>query len=179
MAGKICVYVRDVQHPADLYDVQPAWYPLKVSIFEAGSLGPLCWKQVTYTLVPLPYQGEFGRVAGEFEVPAGTYLVKGFGVCGNVVTQVAWVQVNDGETVSVNLVPTSVLSCVHGAIIGVALGTAIVQNRHVPIAEIAPEEVRAFEKAASALVAKLPKEPGIPLMSVEELRKRLAETPKG
>ena len=139
---------------------------------------PLCWKGVNYNWVWLPFQGEFNRVAGEYEVPAGTYLVKGYAWCENVVTHVAWVQVNDGETVSANLVPTTVLFCLGAAVIGVALGTAIVQGRPVPIAQIAPEEVRAFENAAMALVARLPKEVGIPLMAVEELHKRKAETPK-
>jgi hypothetical protein len=177
MAGKLCIYVRDRQHPADLYDSTAHWFA--VSIHEVGSNGPLCWKGVNYNWVWLPFQGEFGRVAGEYEVPAGTYLVKGYAMCSNVVTHVAWVQVNDGETASVNLVPTTVLFCLQAATIGAVLGTAIVGGKDIPIAEIAPAEVKAFEKAASALANKLPKELGIPLMTVEELRKQFRETPKG
>jgi hypothetical protein len=177
MAGKICVYIRDRQHPADLYDSSIHWYA--VSIQEIGSNSPLYWKGVNYNWVWLPFNGEFGKVAGEFEVPAGTYLVKGYAFCSNVVTHVAWVQVNDGETVSVNLVPTTVYFCLHAAKLGAVLGTARVNDKDIPIAKIAPAEVEAFEKAANALAAKLPKEAGMQLMSVEELQKRLRETPQG
>lgn len=177
MAGKICVYIRDKQDPADLYDSSSHFFA--VSIHEIGSNKPLCWKGVNYNWVWLPFQGEFGRVAGEYEVPAGEYLVKGYAMCSNVITHMAWVQVSDGETVSVNLLPTTVAFCLQAATIGVALGTAKVDGKDIPVAKIAPEEAAAFEKAATALAVKLGKETGIPLMSIEELRKRLAETPKG
>jgi hypothetical protein len=176
MAGKICVYIRDTKHPSDLYDSTGHWYA--VSIHEVGSNGPLCWKGVNYNWVWLPFNGEFNKVAGEFEVPAGTYLVKGYAMCSNVVTHVAWVQVNDGEIIPVNLVPTTVPFCLLAANLGVVLGTAKVNNKDIPIAEIAPAEVQAFEKAVNALVAKLPKEEGIQLMSVDELKKRLREVKK-
>ncbi|MCX5645112.1 MAG: hypothetical protein NTZ17_10590 [Phycisphaerae bacterium] len=176
MAGKLCVYIRDTQHPADLYDSSTHWYA--VSIHEVGSNSPLCWKGVNYSWVWLPFNGEFSRVAGEFEVPAGTYLVKGYAFCSNVVTHVAWVQVNDGEVSSANLVPTTVLFCILAARLGVALGTARVEGKDVPIAKIAGAEVAAFERAVEALAAKLPKEMGMPVMAIEELRKRLSDTPK-
>ncbi|MFB3897268.1 MAG: hypothetical protein ACE14V_13285 [bacterium] len=176
MAGKICIYVRDPQHPADLYDTNRNHY-FAISIHEIGSNGPLYWKGVNYNWVWLPFQGEWGKVAGEYEVPAGEYLIKGYAWCFNVVTHIAWVQVNDNETVSVNLVPTSVPYCLHAATIGVVLGTAIVEGKDVPIAKIAPAEVAAFEKAAEALAIKLPKEVGVPLMAIEELRNLFSKTP--
>jgi hypothetical protein len=177
MSGKICVYVRDTKHPADLYDSTAHWYA--VSIHEVGSNTPLCWKGVNYNWVWLPFNGEFGKVAGDFEVPAGTYLVKGYAMCSNVVTHVAWVQVNDGETIPVNLVPTTVPFCLMSTMLGVTLGTAVAEGRDVPIAKLAPTEVANFEKAANALMAKLPKDVSIPLISVDELRKRFQEAPKG
>jgi hypothetical protein len=177
MAGKLCVYIRDTKQPADLYDSSPHWFA--VSIREVGSLGPLCWKGTNYNWVWMPFKGEFGKVAGEYEVPAGTYLVKGYAMCSNVVTNVAWVQVKDDETVGVNLVTTAVSFCLRAAMLGAVMGTAIVEGKDIPIAKIAPAEVAAFEKAANALVAKLPRDIGIPLMAIEELRKRLTETPKG
>lgn len=177
MAGKICVYVRDTKHPADLYDSTLHWYA--ISIHEVGSNSPLCWKGVNYNWVWLPFNGELGKVAGEFEVPAGTYLVKGYAFCHNVVTHVAWVQVNDGETISVNLVPTPVSFCLMATTLGAVLGTANVEGKDIPIAKIAPVEVAAFEKAANALAAKLPKEAGMPLMAIDELRRQFINTPKG
>lgn len=173
MAGKICVYIRDRVHPADLYDSSS--HGFAVSIREVGSKGPLCWKGVNYNWVWLPFNGEFGKVAGEFEVPAGIYLVKGYAMCSNIVTHVAWVQVDDGENVSVNLVPTTVVFCLQAASLGVALGTAKINNKDTPIAKIAPAEVRAFENAVKALLNKLPKEEDMQLMSVDELKKRLCE----
>ena len=177
MAGKLCIYVRDTLQPADLYDTTIHWYA--VSIHEIGSGGPLIWKGVNFNWVWLPFNGEKGKVAGEFEVPAGTYLVKGYAFCSNVVTHVAWVQVNDGETIPVNLVPTGVVFCLRAALLGAALGTVKLEGRDTPVAKVAPAELEGFMKAADALVAKLPKEPGIPLLGIEELRKYLSETPKG
>jgi len=177
MAAKLCVYVRDRVHPADLYDSSGHWFA--ISIHEVGSNTPLCWKGVNYNWVWLPFNGEFSRVAGEFEVPAGTYLVKGYAFCYNVVTHIAWVQVNDGEVGSVNLLPTGVPFCLRAAILGATLGTVRVEGKDVPIAKAAPAEVEAFEKAAEALAAKLPPDVDIPLMSIDELRKRFKETPKG
>lgn len=177
MAGKICVYIRDTQHPADLYDSTPHWWA--VSIHEAGSNRPLCWKGVNYNWVWLPFTGELNKVAGEFEVPAGTYLVKGYAFCQNVVTQVAWVQVNDGETMPVNLLPTPVSFCLQTTALGVVMGTAKVDGKDVPIAQIAQAEVAAFEKATTVLMAKLPRESVISLMASEELRQHFRETQKG
>ena len=182
MAGKLCIYVRDSQHRADLYDSHGPGHNFRVTIREAGSYGTVWWNGVNYDDVWLTLTGEFGAlVAGEFAVPAGTYLVLGHSCTSdlNINTQIAWVQVNDGETISVNLVTTPVWYCVHAAIAGAVLGTAIVNANHVPLAQIAPAEVKAFEKAANALAAKLPKEAGMQLMSVEELQKRLRETPQG
>jgi len=176
MTGKICVYIRDTQHPADLYDSSTHWYA--ISIHEVGSNGPLHWKGINYDFVWLPFRGEFNRVAGELEIPAGTYLIQGFAYCWNITTQVAWVQVNDGETISVNLIPTTVRLCINRALLGVKLGTAMVNNEEVPIAKIAPREVEGFEKAAAALAGKLPKAVGIQLVEVDELQNRLRKTPK-
>lgn len=176
MAGKICVYIRDTQQPADLYDSSSHWYA--VSIHEVGSNNPLHWKGINYSWVWLPFMGEIQRVAGEFEVPAGTYLVKGYAFCQNVVTHIAWVQVNDGETASVNLVTTATQFCLWAAQVGVALGTARLQGRDIPIIEIAPAEAEAFMTAATKLTAKLPKEAGIAPMTIEDLRRRFRETPK-
>jgi len=176
MSARLCIYVRDTQHPADLYDSTGHYFA--VSIHEAGSNAPLAWKGVNYNWQWLPFKGEFGRVAGEFEVPAGTYLVKGYAMCSNVVTHVAWVQVNDGETAPVNLVPTRVMFCLMAVQLGVALGTVKVEGKDTPVAKVAPVEAAAFEKAAAALAEKLPKEEGLRLMSAEELRKLFREVPK-
>jgi hypothetical protein len=172
----MCVYVRDTVHPADLYDSSHHWY--SVSIHEIGSIGPLIWKGVNYGWLWLPFTGEFNKIAGEFEVPAGTYLVRGQAFCYNIVTHLAWVQVKDGETVSVNLVPTSVHFCILAARMGVELGTVKVEGKEVPLATIAQAEVDQFLKAAGALAAKLPRELGLPLLPAEEMKKRLKETPK-
>jgi hypothetical protein len=173
MSGKMCIYIRDRVHPADLYDSSSHSYA--VSIHEVGSNSPLIWKGMNYNWVWLPFPGEAGRIAGEFEVPAGTYLVKAFASCWNVVTNLAWVQVADGETVAVNLVPTTVLFCIQSAMIGVTLGTA----RDTPIAKVAAPEAEAFGKAANALMAKLPKEESVQFMPIEEVQKRLRDAPKG
>ena len=155
-----------------------------VAIREIGSRGPLIWPAGGFTttppappilpgFVPLPLAGENGKVAGEFSVPQGTYLVQAISYrpCGNRVTQIAWVQVNDGETATVNLVPTTVRWCADVARIGVAFGTAFVGNRHVPITQIAPAEAKAFIAAAAALKAKLPTGSEIPLPTDEQLKK--------
>ena len=176
MAGKICVYVRDVKHPADLYDTTGHWFA--VSVHEVGSNAPLIWKGTNFNWIWLPFTGEFNRVAGEFEVPAGTYLVRGYAFCYNVVTNIAWVQVGDGEIVPVNLVPASVAMCVWLAHIGAALGTIKVDNKEVPVTQFAAAEAAAFKKAAIALQAKLPIEMGLPMMSAEEIQKRLRDIPK-
>ena len=176
MSAKLCLYVRDSQHPVDLYDSTSHYYAVR--ILEAGSTTPLIWKGTNYNWVWLPFKGEFGRVGGEFEIPAGTYLVQAYASCFNVVTNLAWVQVNDGETASVNLVPTTVMYCLAAAQIGVALGTVKVGTKDTPIATVASAEVNAFEKAATALIEKLPKEIGIRLMSTNELLKLLREAPK-
>jgi hypothetical protein len=176
MSGRLCVYVRDRLHPADLYDSSGHFFA--VAIHEIGSGGPLIWKGVNYNWVWLPFPGEFGRVAGEFEVPAGEYLVRGYAMCSNVVTHVAWVQVKDGEMASVNLVPNTVHFCIQAALLGVKLGTAILGGKEGAIAELAPEEAAAFEKAGLALAGKLARDPGMPLMAADELRKRFRETPK-
>jgi hypothetical protein len=177
MSGKLCVYVRDTKHPADLYDSTSHWYA--VSIHEVGSNNPLCWNGMNFNWVWLPIIGEFNRVAGEFVVPAGTYLVKGYAMCSNVVTHVAWVQINDGETIPVNLVPTTVPFCLMAAKIGVMLGSVNVEGKDVPIAKFAQAEVAQFEKAVDALASKLPKDTGIPILTVDELQRKLKETPKG
>jgi hypothetical protein len=177
MSGKICVYVRDSKHPADLYDSTGHWFA--VSIHEIGSNGPLFWNGVNYNWVWLPIKGEFNKVAGEFTIPAGTYLIKGYAFCQNVVTHIAWVQVADNETVSVNLIPTSVVVCILAAEMGVMLGTANVDGKDVPITTLAQAEAAQFKKAADALVAKLPQETGISLMSIDEVQKMLKETPRG
>lgn len=176
MSGKICVYVRDTRHPADLYDSTA--HRFAVSIHEVGSRGPLYWNSVNYNWVWLPFTGERNRIAGEFTIPAGTYLIRGFAPCFNVVTHIAWVQVNDGETVSVNLVPTRVFFCLRAASIGVMLGTVTVNGQEIPVTTYAKEEVAQFQKAVDALTAKLPKEEDLPLMSIEELQKMFKEMPK-
>lgn len=176
MAGRLCIYVRDTQHTADLYDSTA--HSFAVSIHEVGSNSPLIWKGTNYKSVWLPFVGESGRIAGEFEIPAGTYLVKGYAQCQNVVTHVAWVQVNDGETASVNLIPTGVQFCLMAAQLGVALGTVKLEGKDTPVAKVAPAEVAAFGKAVTALAEKLPKEAGLTLLSAEELRKLFQEVPK-
>lgn len=176
MAGKLCVYIRDTSHPADLYDTSGHWYA--VSIHEIGSNSPLIWKGVNYNWVWLPFPGEFNRVAGEFEVPAGTYLVKGYAYCHNVVTNIAWVQVADNETASVNLIPTYVQFCLYSAQLGVSMGTALLDGQHVDIGKIAPKEVGDFSKAVANLIAALPKEVGLPIIEPDNLRKLLTEKPR-
>ena len=58
-------------------------------------------------------------------------------MCSNVVTNVAWVQVKDDETVGVNLVTTAVSFCLRAAMLGAVMGTAIVEGKDIPIAKIA------------------------------------------
>jgi hypothetical protein len=177
MAGKLCVYVRDVMHPADLYDNSS--HHFAVSIHEVGSNSPLYWKGTNYNWVWLPFLGQYNKVAGEFEIPQGTYLVRGYAWCQNVVTHIAWVQIKDEETTTVNLVPTNVSYCLWAVTTGITFGTVRTENgKYVAITELADTEVKAFEKAATALMAKLPKEAGLAMPTIEELRKRLGETPK-
>jgi hypothetical protein len=172
MSGKMCIYIRDRVHPADLYDSSGHTYA--VSIHEVGSNSPLIWKGMNFNWVWLPFPGQSGRIAGEYEVPAGTYLVKGYASCYNVVTNLAWVQVADNETVSVNLVPTTVVFCLYSALIGVMLGG----TKETPTLKAVPQEAEAFQKAANALIAKLPKEESVQFMPIEEVQKRLREAPK-
>jgi hypothetical protein len=76
MAGTICVYIRDEKHPADLWDSDTHNWAIRIR--EIGSLGPLYWQNQNYDWLQLPYKGEFGKVAGEYIVPAGTYLLRGY-----------------------------------------------------------------------------------------------------
>jgi hypothetical protein len=125
--------------------------------------------------------GTDGGVAGEFDVPAGTYLVQGY-MCWyeNLTTQWAWVQVGDGETVSVNLVTTPVNECVNNAMVGVTQGR--VTNNVGELIRV--REIRDggpivdnFVKSARALLAILPKQPGFPMPDPDELVKRLMQPP--
>jgi len=176
MAAKLCVYIRDTSHPADLYDSTS--HHFAVSIHEIGSNTPLIWKGVNYNWIWLPINGQLNRIAGEFEIPAGTYLVKGYAWCQNVVTNLAWVQVADGETATVNLVPTRVQYCLYTAQLGVIMGTTLLDGKEVEIRQIAPEKVNAFEKAAADLAAALPKDMGLPILDKDNLRKLLSEKVK-
>jgi hypothetical protein len=95
-------------------------------------------------------------IHGQFAVPPGCYLVRAAAPCQNVVTDWAWVNVQCGATVCVDLVPPTVRHCIDRAAAGIAHGTV---GREEHVHDVAPREARTAANALKRLAGKLPADP--------------------
>jgi hypothetical protein len=104
MSGKLSVHIREKNHPKEINNSRSKWFA--VSVQEVGKHDPLCWNGIYYDWIWLPLMDQSNKINKDLELPAGKYFIKGYENCQNNLTHLAFVQVTDGETVSVNLEPS-------------------------------------------------------------------------
>jgi hypothetical protein len=171
--SKISVLIRDPEHPCAPYE--RTRHSFRVDIFNCD-FTPLHWKGVTYQGVPLNVKGKKGGfIHGQFDVPPGCYIVRAYGRCKNVVTEMAMIGVGCDETACVSLLPTTVRYCLVRTVVGVLGGTVDPPAGEESVRKIFPKEADAVVRAINALVEKLPKDniPSPP--TIEQLEEETQE----
>jgi hypothetical protein len=172
----LSVTVRDTEHPCAPY--QSTGHTFFVQIFHCDGK-PLFWNGVDFRgPVPLETPGQRqGRIHGQFKVPPGCYLVRSIASCKNVVTDWAWVNVGCDQTVCVDLVPPSVIHCIHRVIAGLLLGTVDPPEAgEQTVAQLAPKEVQEAVEALKRIAERLPSDPQLPTPPTPEEIERATRT---
>ncbi len=123
-----------------------------------------------------------GRIYGEIEVPAGTYIVVGISTCKNVWTDATTVVADCGQDVCVNLIPRKFERCLNemragliAAIIAALAGQPY--SFSSPPQEIGKDMLNALEQAKESLenLSKFLPKYELPV-SIDDLKK--SEAPK-
>jgi len=165
----LSITIRDPEHPCMPYE--RTGHSFWVQIFHCD-FTPLFWKGVTYLNYLLDTRGKSnGFIHGQIKVPPGSYLIRAFATCKNVVTDFAMVEVGCDKTVCVNLLPTTVDYCLARAVVGIIGGTVDPPGGDDSVKKLHPKEANEAVKAIDALREKLPKDPLPPPPTLEELEK--------
>lgn len=109
------------------------------------------------------------RVHDQIEVPPGSYIIRGYAWCNNILTDLAMVNVGCDQTVCVNLLPTTVRDCWWRAVVGALFGTTSAPIKEKVPAEVLDKLVRTINEALKYL----PKDVFPFELTEEELRERL------
>jgi hypothetical protein len=136
----LSITIRDTTFPCAPY--QSTGHSFLVDIFNCDGL-PLSWKGTTYVTFPLdtPAGPLRSLVHGQVGVPPGSYLIRAYSGCKNVVSDWAWVNVGCDQTVCVDIVLPSVRDCIDRVLAGLQLGTVDPpEEGEEKVRDVVPEE---------------------------------------
>lgn len=179
MDSVMSITIRDPNHACAPYE--SSTHTFFVQIFNCD-FSPLFWKGINYgNPVPLNVKGvKGGNIHAQIRVPPGCYLVRGVASCYNVITEWAWVEAACGQTVCVNLVPTTIRYCIDRVITGLKLGTIAptALAAHTMAANFIPKEIQVAFDALKTIIEKLPAD-YLPLPpSADDLKKAIDKLEK-
>lgn len=175
--SKLGIMVKDIRSPCTPYHSTGHWF--LADIFHCDPRIPFTPGDPSIPPTPLTWNGTTfigyrlrGRIHDQIEVPPGCYLIRARAKCGNVVTQLAFVEVGCEETKCVTLIPTTVQYCLTATMAG------LMQIITDPPGEKAlQEKCRHAIDAIKEVAALLPKDvfPEISLKELAELEKKVQE----
>ncbi len=107
--SKLSIWVRDTAHPCLPYQsTSHSW----IAIIWSCGMQPLSFGVVNNGIFPLTEKGKAGgMIHGQVKVPPGCYIVVALATCKNIFTDMAYVQVGNDETVTVNLITKRLSTC--------------------------------------------------------------------